>query len=83
MSEKPNDFQLQPQQQLALVLPLESWWLIRDRSLRKLPNQAPQYWPSSFQLFTAGKKQTWECEAQIPLLLPQRLRYYIGQPNSS
>jgi 5'-3' exonuclease len=82
-SEAPNDFQLQPQQQLALVLPLESWWLIRDPVLRKLPNQASQYWPSSFQLATAGKKQTWECEAQIPLLLPQRLRYYIGQSNRS
>jgi 5'-3' exonuclease len=82
VSNPPNTFQLQPQQQLALVLPLESWWLIRDPVLRRLPKQAPQYWPSKFQLETAGKKQTWECEAKIPLLLPERLRYYISQSKS-
>jgi 5'-3' exonuclease len=75
----PTTVQIKPQEQLALVLPLESWWLIRDRSLRRLPTLAPQLWPSSFRLFTAGHTQTWECEAQIPLFMPERLRYYLTQ----
>jgi len=79
LAEPPSAFQLQPQQQLALVLPLESWWLIRDRTLRELPRLAPHLWPSSFQLFTAGHTQTWECEAQIPLFMPERLRYYLTE----
>ena len=70
---------VKPQQQLAMVLPLASWNLLRDPSLRKLPRIAPQYWPSSFELFTAGHKQMWECEAQIPLLLPSRVRYYLNE----
>jgi len=73
----PNAFQVKPQEQLALVLPLESWWLLRDRVLRELPLYMPQLWPSKFQLFTAGHSQTWECEAQIPLFMPERLRWYI------
>jgi 5'-3' exonuclease len=68
---------LKPQEQLALVLPLQSWWLVRDRKLRQLPRLAPQLWPKTFKLFTAGRKQMWECEAQIPLFMPERLRWYI------
>jgi 5'-3' exoribonuclease 1 len=79
LAAKSGSFQLQPQQQLALVLPLESWWLIRDRKLRELPRLAPQLWPSSFELFTAGHTQTWECEAKIPLFMPERLRYYLTE----
>ncbi len=63
-----------PQQQLAMVLPRQSWWLIRDKTLRGVIKQAPHFWPDSFPLFTAGRKQTWECEANLPLLLPERLR---------
>jgi 5'-3' exonuclease len=69
--------ELKPQEQLALVLPLASWWLIRDARLRRLPRLAPQLWPSSFELFTAGHKQIWECEAQIPLFFPERLRMML------
>jgi 5'-3' exonuclease len=72
-----NKKQLKPQEQLALVLPLQSWWLIRDRDLKGLPKAAPQLWPSKFDLFTAGRTMTWECEAQIPLFFPERLRLYI------
>jgi 5'-3' exonuclease len=59
---------IKPQEQLSLVLPLQSYWLVRDKSLRKLPIENPQYWPSRFELFTAGHKQMWECEAIIPIL---------------
>jgi 5'-3' exonuclease len=80
IAPKPTDIQIKPQEQLALVMPLASWWLIRDPALKGLPKLAPQLWPSSFELFTAGHTQIWECEAQIPLFMPKRLRYLIDQP---
>ena len=66
-----------PQEQLTMVLPLESFWLIRNKELRKLPYKAPQYWPISYTLFSCGKKWMWECEAQIPLLTLRTLRRFI------
>jgi 5'-3' exonuclease len=74
----PSDWQLAPQQQLALVLPLESYNLIRDSKLRRLPRLAPQLWPSQFGLFTGGRGQTWECEALLPLFTMSRLRTYLA-----
>jgi 5'-3' exonuclease len=76
-----NEKQLMPQEQLALVLPLQSWWLVRDKDLKVLPRLAPQLWINKFELFTAGRTMTWECEAQIPLFFPERLRYLITQGN--
>jgi 5'-3' exonuclease len=67
-----------PQEQLSLVLPLASWGLVREKTLRDLPRIAPQLWPSTFQLFTAGHIHMWECEAQIPLFTPARLRTYLA-----
>ena len=74
---------LKPQEQLALVLPIESYWLIRDKTLRKLPTIAPQLWPRQFELFSAGRKQLWECEAVLPLITPQRLRVLLGDTTES
>jgi 5'-3' exonuclease len=68
-----------PQEQLTLVLPLASWNLIRNKTLRGIPRLAPQLWPSGFNLFTAGHIHMWECEAQIPLFTPARLRHYLMQ----
>jgi 5'-3' exonuclease len=68
---------VQPQEQLTLVLPLASWGLIRNKTLRGIPRLAPQLWPSEFSLFTAGHIHMWECEAQIPLFTPARLRMYL------
>jgi len=59
---------IKPQEQLAIVLPLKSYWLVRDKRLRKLPMEKPQYWPSKFELFSAGHTQLWECEPIIPIL---------------
>ena len=59
---------IQPQQQLAMVLPLSSWYLIRDKSLRGLPQTQCQYWPSKFGFFSVGKRFLWECEPEIPHL---------------
>ena len=63
-----------PQEQLAMVLPMGSWWLVRDAKLRGLPTRAPVYWPAGFGFFSAGKRWMWECEAEVPILCVERLR---------
>jgi 5'-3' exonuclease len=63
-----------PQEQLAMVLPLESWGLIRDSVLRRLPALMPQMWPRKFGFVSLGRKWLWECEAKIPVLMVERLR---------
>lgn len=66
-----------PQEQLALVLPIESWHLVRDSALRGLPVRLPQMWPSRFGFFSAGKRWMWECEADVPIFTPGRLRNFL------
>jgi hypothetical protein len=56
------------------VLPLESWGLLEDRGLRRLPVLAPQFWPEKFEFFSLGRKWLWECEARVPCLTAVRLR---------
>ena len=70
---------IQPQEQLAIVLPLESYHLIRNSELRKIPKKIPQFWPSSFEVHSLGRKMMWECEAKIPLLTPERLRFLLNR----
>jgi 5'-3' exonuclease len=66
---------IQPQEQLAMVLPLESWHHIPVSSpLRSIPYRYPQFWPSKFGFFTAGRVWTWECEPLLPILPVQALR---------
>jgi 5'-3' exonuclease len=65
---------LRPSEQLALVLPMESWGLLRDRELQRLPLAYPHMWPVKFGFATMGKWWMWECEADIPILLPRQLR---------
>jgi 5'-3' exonuclease len=68
---------LEPQEQLALVLPLSSWGLLTKTKYRLLPTRLPQYWPQGFHLETFGKRFGWECEPMIPLFTPARLRYEV------
>ena len=70
---------IQPQEQLAMVLPLESWGLIRDSKLRRLPVEAPQMWPKAFGFVSVGRKWLWECEARIPVLTAERVRQICEQ----
>ncbi len=65
---------LLPQEQLACVLPLESWSLLRDKELRQIVVIAPHYWPKKFSLFMAGRTMMWECPALIPTITPSSLR---------
>lgn len=54
-------------EQLALVLPLESWALIPTCPEKLLPKYAPQFYPQEFTFDSVGKRFFWECESQIPL----------------
>ena len=65
---------LKAQEQLTLVLPLESWWLIRDPALKGVPERLPHFWPAEFGFSTLGKRWLWECPPEIPILVPRRLR---------
>ena len=65
---------IQPEEQLAMVLPLESWDLVRTPALRRLPALAPQMWPKEFSFFSAGKKWLWECEARVPVFTAERMQ---------
>jgi len=65
--------QIQPQEQLTLVLPLESWSLIRNPVLKAVPAAAPHFWPRTFTFTTLGKRWMWECPPDIPILTLRRL----------
>jgi 5'-3' exonuclease len=69
-----REFYIQPQEQLAMVLPVESWKLIRNPSLKTLPEQLPQFWPESFGFFSFGRTWLWQCEALVPPLRVERVR---------
>jgi 5'-3' exonuclease len=58
---------IRPVEQLALVLPLESWSLIPPCKERLFPSFAPQFYPSVFSFESVGKRFFWECETMIPL----------------
>jgi 5'-3' exonuclease len=57
-----------PHEQLCMVLPLESWELIPSCPQKKLPQIAPQFFPTSFTFDSVGKRFFWECESEIPLI---------------
>jgi 5'-3' exonuclease len=78
-SAPPSGEPIKPEEQLAMVLPLESWDLVRDSSLRRLPALAPQMWPKEFGFFSAGRKWLWECEARVPVLSAERLREILKE----
>jgi 5'-3' exonuclease len=70
----PVTLPVAPQEQLAMVLPMDSWWLVRDLRLRALPAKLPAYWPKRFGFFSVGRRWLWECEAEVPILTAERLR---------
>lgn len=67
--EKP----IQDYEQLMMVLPQKSWNLV-PAQYKNVPKRAPQYWPSKFNYFMAGRKFMWNSEAMIPILSVHRLR---------
>ena len=73
----PPSSPVAPQEQLAMVLPMSSWWLVRNPKLRALPNKAPVFWPKSFGFFSAGRRWLWECEPEIPVIGVERLKQLV------
>lgn len=66
---------IQPDEQLAMVLPLQSWHhLPKTSRYRSAPNSLPQFWPEQFGFFTVGRTRTWECEPLLPVLSITTLR---------
>ena len=65
---------IQPTEQLAMVLPRESWSIQKDSRFQTLSEKLPHFWPKTYGFFSAGKMFMWECEAEIPLLLLPTLR---------
>jgi 5'-3' exonuclease len=59
--------EIEPTEQLALVLPLDSWHLLPPCPQRVLPYRAPHLFPTEFSFHSVGKRFFWECEAMIPI----------------
>lgn len=72
---------IQPSEQLAMVLPLESWYLLEDPRFRYLPTLLPQFWPLRFEFFSACRAKLWECEPLLPSLTVDRIRDAVNLPN--
>jgi len=69
---------IRPVEQLALVLPLESWHLIPPCKEKQFPALAPQFFPTSFHFESAGKRFFWECEALIPIPCISELKAIVS-----
>jgi len=78
-----SDIKIAPQEQLAMVLPLASWHLIRSPILRKLPYLMPHMWNFDISFCSAGKRFMWECDPHVPLITPERLRFLQNKANDS
>jgi 5'-3' exonuclease len=69
---------IRPVEQLAIVLPLESWHLIPPCRERQFPMMAPQFFPSEYHFESVGKRFFWECESMIPLPSIAELKMIIS-----
>lgn len=67
-----------PEEQLAMVLPLESWGLIQKKEYSRVPILAPQFWPIEFGFCSFGRLWLWQCEALVPVLTAERLRRILA-----
>jgi 5'-3' exonuclease len=66
--------EIRPVEQLSLVLPLQSWSLIPNCPEKQFPKLAPQFFPSSFEFETVGKRFFWECIPCICVPTPSELK---------
>ena len=65
---------IEPEQQLALVVPVKSYGLVQDPKYKIFPTKYPQYFPSEFGFHSLGKKWFYECESAIPIFTTKFLR---------
>ena len=68
---------LEPEQQLAIVLPVQSYNLITDIIYKQFPVKYPQFYPISFGFHSLGKKWFYECESNIPIFSSKFLRSIV------
>ena len=68
---------IKPVEQLAVVLPLDSWHLLPDCAEKRFPLYAPHFFPETFSFESVGKRFFWECESLIPLPTPMELKSII------
>lgn len=76
---------IQPKEQLAMVLPLESWHILKevDPKLSLLPIHFPHLWPQRFEFFSVGRRWLWECEPILPMLPISYVRKIVDSPGRS
>ena len=67
---------LTPIQQLAMVLPQSSFHLL-PREYTALQQLHPYAWPTSWSVYSFGRRFLWECEPLIPLVQPGQIRQWI------
>ena len=70
--------EIQPVEQLCLVLPLSSWSLIPACPQKKFPMLAPQFFPSSFTFESVGNRMFWQCHPCIPTPTPLELKAVLS-----
>ncbi len=70
----PNGLPPKAVEQLALVLPKESYWLIPKCKEREFLLKGAHYFPSEWHYYSFGKRHFWECEAEIPIPTIKMLR---------
>jgi len=66
---------LQPTDQLAMVLPIQSYHLL-PAMYHSFPKTHPELFPVSWSLYSFGRRFRWECEPMIPLVLPTTLQVW-------
>jgi 5'-3' exoribonuclease 4 len=69
---------IQPLEQLCLVLPPASWNLIPSLKHKELMKRAPYLFPKEFRFSSVGKRFFWECEAEIPIASIQEIKMILG-----
>jgi 5'-3' exoribonuclease 1 len=75
---EPSGHVLKPIEQLAMVLPTTSFCLL-PVEYRCLPDRHPYAWPTSWSVFSLGRRFLWECEPLIPLVQPQQIRTWMEE----
>ena len=72
---------IEPEQQLALVLPVQSYNLIQNLVYKMFPIRFPHLFPTKFGFHSIGKKFFYECESNIPAFTTRFLRTIINTLN--
>jgi 5'-3' exonuclease len=65
-------------EQLALVLPKESYWLMPKCAEREFFIKGAHYFPETWHYYSFGKRHFWECEAEIPIPTIKGLRSVLA-----